>query len=369
MSTAQKETQLKKAEQSLSVRFSDMVVKEFGGTVGAITLTNFQQRLVQNYFMAVDTALRIAEIKRLAKDEKYRDKLPVVWANVNMGLLARNVVAAARIGLDPAQKNHINIVPYKNKHTNKYDVGFVEGYRGLEIKAIKYGLDVPSSVVVEVVYSSDKFVLHKRDANNKIDSYTFEIVNPFDRGDIVGGFYYLAFKDAPEKNRVVAMTFKDIEKRKPKHASTEFWGGEKDVWENGKKTGKKETIEGWFDEMCYKTVCRAAYSSITIDSQKIDNDYLALKQMEDSYTEQNIAAEIAENANKETINVDFEVVDGEPVDIKTGEVMNAPDNSGSNEGQKEKEEQPQAIEPAQEEYNPTDAELEEMAAEQNGPGF
>ena len=366
MSTAQKETQLKKAEQSLSVRFSDMVVKEFGGTVGAITLTNFQQRLVQNYFMAVDTALRIAEIKRLAKDEKYRDKLPAVWANVNMGLLARNVVAAARIGLDPAQKNHINIVPYKNKHTNKYDVGFVEGYRGLEIKAIKYGLDVPSSVVVEVVYSSDKFVLHKRDANNKIDSYTFEIVNPFDRGDIVGGFYYLAFKDAPEKNRVVAMTFKDIEKRKPKYASTEFWGGEKDEYKNGKKTGKKEVVEGWYEKMCYKTVCRAAYRAITIDSQKIDDDYMRLKQLEDSYTEQEVAEEIAENANKEPINVDFEVVDSQTVDTQSGEVMNTSD-SGSNEGQKE--EQPQAIEPAQEEYNPTDAELEEMAAEQNGPGF
>jgi len=121
--------------------------------------------------------------------------------------------------------------------------------------------------------------------------------------------------------------------------------------------------------MCYKTVCRAAYGSITIDSQKIDNDYLALRQMEDSYTEQKVAEEIAENANKEPINVDFEVVDGQTVDTQSGEVMNAPDNSASNEGQKE--EQPQAIEPAQEEYNPTDAELEEMAAEAGlgDPGF
>jgi len=50
--------------------------------------------------------------------------------------------------------------------------------------------------------------------------------------------------------------------------------------------------------------------------------------------------------------------------------MNAPGNGGSNEGQKE--EQPQAVEPAQEEYNPSVAELAEMAAEQAGlgnPGF
>jgi len=369
MSVAQKETQLKKAEQSLSVRFSDMVVKEFGGTVGAVALTNFQQRLVQNYFMAVDTALNMAEVKRLKKDDKFRDPLPVVWANVNMELLARNVVAAARIGLDPAQKNHINVMPFKNNHLKKYDIGFIDGYRGLELKAFKYGLDVPSSVVVEVVYSSDKFILRKRDANNKIDSYTFEIVNPFDRGDVVGGFYYLAFKDAPEKNRVVAMTLKDIEKRKPKYASTEFWGGEKDEYKNGKKTGKKEVVEGWYEKMCYKTVYRAAYGDVTIDSQKIDDDFMRLKQMEDRYAEAAVEAEIAENANGEILDVTYTEVDGQTVNTETGEVVGSSDSSPSNEGEKQ--------EPAQVEGEPTDAEWAEIAAEQQaeaeadaeGPGF
>ena len=39
-----------------------------------------------------------------------------------------------RIGLDPSQKNHINPIPYKNNAKNKYDIGFIEGYRGIELK-------------------------------------------------------------------------------------------------------------------------------------------------------------------------------------------------------------------------------------------
>jgi len=362
---AVKNTQLAPQEKTMAQRFTNKVIKEFASGVGEVTLTRFQMRLAQNYFMAIDLALKKAELKRQAKKQN-KNPLPVVWANINMEQLARDVVAHARIGLDPAQSNHINLVPYKNNAANKYDIGFIPGYRGVELKAIKYGLDIPDTVTVELVYSSDRFKSHKKDMTHNYETYEFEIVNDFDRGDIVGGFYYHVFSKAPEKNRLVVMSLKEILKRKPKYASAEFWGGEKDEYKNGKKTGKKEVVEGWYDEMCYKTVCRAAYGSITIDSQKIDNDYLALRQMEDSYTEQKVAEEIAENANKETINVDFEVVDGQTVDMQSGEVMNAPD-SGSNEGQKE--EQPQAMEPAQEEYNPTDAELEEMAAEQNGPGF
>ena len=366
---AVKTTQLAPQEKTVAQRFTDKVIKEFTSGVGEAALTKFQLRLAQNYFMAIDLALKKAELKRQAKKQN-KDPLPVVWANINMEQLARDVVAAARIGLDPAQSNHINLAPYKNNAANKYDIGFIPGYRGIELKAIKYGLDIPDTVTVELVYSSDRFKSHKKDVTHNYETYEFEIVNDFDRGDIVGGFYYHMFSKTPEKNRLVVMPLKEILKRKPKYASTEFWGGEKDVWKNGKKTGKKETVEGWFDEMCYKTVCRAAYGSITIDSQKIDNDYLALRQMEDSYTEQKVAEEIAQNANKETINVDFEVVDGQTVNTQSGEVMNAPDNSASNEGQKE--EQPQAMEPAQEEYNPSDAELAEMAAEQAGlgnPGF
>ena len=301
-------TDIAQKEGTMSERFMNKVMAEFTSGVGEIALTSFQKRLAQNYFIALDASLKLAEEKRAKKSEKYRDVLPVTWANVNMEGLARNVVSAARIGLDPAQKNHINMMPFKNGATNKYEIVFVEGYRGIELKSKKYGLNVPDHVVVELVYSTDKFKSYKKDRHNNIETYDFEITNDFDRGKIVGGFYYHIYENHPEKNKLVVMTLKDIEKRKPAYASPEFWGGEKDKWENGKKVGT-EPVEGWYEKMVYKTVYRAAYSDITIDSQKIDDDYMKLRQMEMSLTELKVAQEIEENANSVTIEADYRFTD------------------------------------------------------------
>ncbi|OMC76501.1 recombinational DNA repair protein (RecE pathway) [Paenibacillus odorifer] len=294
--------EIAKKEPTQSERFMTKVISEFGSGVGEVALTKFQKRLAQNYFIALDAILKTTEEKRLKKSEKFRDAVPVTWQHVNMEKLARDVVAMARVGFDPSQPNHINPIPYKNKHSGKYDITFIEGYRGIELKATKYGLDVPDHVTVELVYSTDKFRPIKKDSKNQYEGYEFEIVNAFDRGNIIGGFYYHSFSKVPEKNKLVVMTKKDIEKRKPDHASAEFWGGEKDKWENNKKVGT-ETVEGWYDKMAWKTIYRAAYGDITIDSQKIDDDYLRLKQMESDFAEAEVDEEIRANANGSIIDI------------------------------------------------------------------
>ncbi|MBP1893026.1 recombinase RecT [Paenibacillus lactis] len=300
--TTQNQAAVTKKEPTQSERFMTKVIAEFGSNVGEVALTNFQKRLAQNYFVALDAVLKSTEEKRLKKSERYRDPLPVTWNNVNMEKLARDVVAYARIGFDPSQPNHISLIPFKNNNTGKYDIGFIEGYRGLELKAVKYGLDVPDHVTVELVYSNDYFRPIKKDANHPHEGYEFEIKNAFDRGKIVGGFYFHSYTKNPEKNKLVMMTIAEIEKRKPDHASPEFWGGEKDKWENGQKVGK-EKVEGWYEKMCWKTVYRAAHSDITIDSQKIDDDYLRLKQMESDFAESEVNEEIRANANKNVIDI------------------------------------------------------------------
>ena len=301
-------TEVAQKEVSPSGRFMNMVVKEFGSGVGEVALTNFQKRLAQNYFMSLDSILRTTEEKRLRKSERNRDALAVTWQNVNMEKLARDVVSMARIGFDPSQPNHINPIPFKNNNTNKYDIAFIEGYRGIELKATKYGLDVPDHVVVELVYSNDRFKSVKKDIKHEFEGYEFEILNDFDRGEVVGGFYYHIYSQAPQKNKLVVMTLKDIEKRKPDHASVEFWGGEKDVWGKDPDTGRnavvgKEKVEGWYEKMCWKTVYRAAYSDITIDSQKIDDDYQRLKQMETELSDSEFRKEVNENANRDVIDI------------------------------------------------------------------
>ncbi|MBE0430143.1 MAG: recombinase RecT, partial [Thermoleophilia bacterium] len=200
-----KKQDVTKREQTMAERFTGKVMAEFTASTGEIALTNFQTRLAQNYFMAVDTELAKAEAKRLKK-KKYQDKVPVTWANVNLEKLSRDVVSAARIGLDPAQPNHIYPIPYKNNATGKYDIGFIEGYRGIELKAIKYGLDIPDAVIVEVVYFTDKFQSIKKDRDHDHETYEFEVTDDFDRGEIVGGFYYHVYRDNPAKNKLVIMT-------------------------------------------------------------------------------------------------------------------------------------------------------------------
>lgn len=217
-------SELAKKDIPVSERFTNLVIAEFTSGVGEIALTAFQKRLAQNYFIGIDAALKLAEEKRLKKSEQYRDPLPVAWDNINMSQLARNVVAFARIGLDPMQKNHINMMPFKNNNLKKYDIVFIEGYRGIELKSTKYGLDVPDNVIVELVYSNDRFKSYKKDRNNQYESYDFEIVNDFDRGNIVGGFYYHLYNDHPEKNKLVVFTLEDILKRKPDYASAGFLG-------------------------------------------------------------------------------------------------------------------------------------------------
>ena len=290
------ETQVAKQEESMSTRFMNAVVREFSGSVGDVALTNFQKRLAQNYFIAVDQALVKAEQRR---DNK-KNNLPITWGNVDMKQLALDVVAAARVGLDPAQPNHINMVPYRNNRTKKYNIGFIDGYRGIEMKAVKYGLDIPDDVTIELVYANDTFKPIKKDHRNKVESYEFEVSNPFDRGEIVGGFYYHAYKNNPEKNKLVVMSLKDILKRKPEYASKEFWGK-----------------DGWYEKMCHKTIHRAAYRDITIDSQKIDDDYLRLKKQEELFSDREIEAEIEAEANGPVIDIEYTeteevVTDGEP---------------------------------------------------------
>lgn len=269
-----------KGEISPSERFTNMVMKEFNSSAISVKgMDDYHKRLCQSYFISLDGILKTNEQKR---DEK-KNTLPFIWENVNLPQLANDIITFTSVGLDPMLPNHINLIPYKNSHTNKYDIGFITGYRGLEIKAKKYGLDNPLHVIVELKFANDNFKLIKKDKDNEVEAYIFDVVEPFNRGELEGGFYYLIFED-DTKNKCVVFTIEDIEKRKPKYASAEFWGGEKDKWENGKKVGK-ESIAGWYHEMCWKTIYRAAYNSVTIDGAKIDQSFLRMAEIESSLPE------------------------------------------------------------------------------------
>lgn len=336
----QKTNEMAKVEPTPSERFTHAVMREFP-SVGQnkVELTSFQKKLIQNYFIKLDGILKESEVKRLAKSEQYRDPLPYTWQNVNMNKLAQDVVAYSSIGLDPLQKNHINPIPYKNKKTNQYEVTFIEGYNGMELKANKYGYDVPDEVVFELKYSTDKFKSHKKSLNNKVESYEFEVTNDFDRGELEGGFYYMIYREHPEKNKLVVMNRRQIEKRRPEYAAAEFWGGEKDVWRNGQKAGKQE-VEGWEEEMFLKTLKRHCWNSINIDSQKIDDFLMRVLENESQANERVVQEQITAGANKQEIGFEEKTED-----VPHQEVTEEQDPS------KEEEDKQRAFEEAMAEEN------------------
>lgn len=330
----------KKAEElNHSERFVKKVLAEFGSnSVGEIRITEYQRQLIFGYFIGIDRALKMAEDNRLRKnknnsDSKYNNDLAVTWNNVNLGDLALDVVHYARMGLDMLQDNHLFPIPYRNNKAQKYDITLMKGYNGIRYIAEKYAIEKPKAVIAELVYSTDTFKPYKKSHTNKMEGYDFIINNPFDRGDIVGGFGYIEYED-PHKNKLIIMSMRDIEKRKPQYASAEFWGGTKKEWKNGKQV--ETQTEGWFEEMCLKTVKREVYSAkhIPIDPQKVDESYQHIKMRDARLAELEAQAVIDSNANSMVIDT-TEVSPAPPgllledsvvVDHDTGEVLTPRDH-------------------------------------------
>jgi len=295
-----------------SEKFTNSVLRQFGSTAaGGIQVTDYQRQLIQGYFIAIDRALNAAEESRIRKNEGNSDSyynvdLPVKWENVNVADLALDVVHYARMGLDMMQDNHLFPIPFRNKKTDRYDVPLVPGYNGIRYIAEKYAVEKPLSVPIELVYSNDTFKPIKKSSSVQVESYEFEINDAFNRGEVVGGFGYISYAD-PTKNKLIIMTLKDIQKRKPQYASAEFWGGKTTKWENKKKVDVE--TDGWFEAMCWKTIVREVYSAkhMPRDPREIDDAYHYMKMREARIAEAEAQSEIDEYAN--VIDVDTTPID------------------------------------------------------------
>ena len=145
---------------SNSEAFTNKVLKEFGSNVaGNIQVTDYQRQLIQGYFIATDRALKMAEEKRVSKNENNKDHKwdnpdPINWNTVDLNALALDVVHYARMGLDMMQDNHLSAIPFKDNNrlsrtgTKMYVVNLMPGYNGIQYIAEKYALEKPVSVTV-----------------------------------------------------------------------------------------------------------------------------------------------------------------------------------------------------------------------------
>ena len=271
MSKPEQNKAMEVAQPTYSARFTSMVVREFGATVGGLQLNPYQQRLAQHLFIAIDTQLRSLETKRTDQN-----KPVIAWANVNMEKLAIDSVHRIELGIDALIPNHLHPIPYHNSRTGKYDLDLRVGYVGKDYYHRKLSIDPPDDIIYELVYETDKFKPIKKSAANKVESYEFDVTDSFNRGKVIGGFGYLIYAD-PSKNKLILVSKADFEKSRKAAGSDKFWGN-------------------YEEQMQFKTLVTRVTSKLNIDPEKVSAAFLAVE-MDDN------AQEIAENANQEFIDI------------------------------------------------------------------
>lgn len=249
-----------------SERFAANVERQFSGEVGQLAMSDFDRSLAQHAFIRIDAAMIEAE-----KNRQYNNKNDpeIIWNNVNMRKLAMDVVNRMQLGLDALIPGQIYPIFYQNRKTGQYDVDLRIGYKGELYYIRRASIRDIKDIRVELVYGTDKFTVYKKGVSNTVEGYDLEITEPFDRGELVGGFVYIEYVD-DVGNELVVMSRKDIEKIRSAAKSNKFW-------------------ENWFDEMAYKTLVHKAMRKIIVDPQKINVAAFASVNAEDSadYTQHN----------------------------------------------------------------------------------
>jgi recombination protein RecT len=270
-----------------SEKFLLAVQNQFVAEMGSkLTFSDYQKTLAQHLFLKVDAILKDFEAKRLSSgDEK---KSPYIWENINMRKLSLDSVHRVHLGLDALIPNHIHPVPYFNGKEKKYDLDLRIGYKGKSYYRTEVAVERPVKTLYELVYETDEFAPIKQSINNDVESYEFKITQPFNRGEIIGGFGYIIYED-PKKNILVLVPEKDFLKSKAEAKSETFW--------------KK-----WPVEMRMKTLVHRTTDYLDIDPRKVNsNSYFYVENQEIEELDDNHARnEINNNANGKIIDIDAE---------------------------------------------------------------
>lgn len=282
--------EIAKRELTIAERFTANILKEFAGAAGDLAVFGpYERKLAQHLFVKLDAQLKALEAKRQQKGPK--DNPPIVWTKVNMQKLALDSVHRIELGLDALIPNHIHPIPYLNGSTGMYDLDLRIGYVGKAFYRQAVAAFPPIDVRVELVYSTDKFRAIKKSLTNDVESYEFDVVNAFDRGEIIGGFGYLTYHDAT-KNTLVLVSESDFQKSRKRAKGDTFWTDNP-------------------AEMRYKTLVHRVTEKIAIDPRKMTGAVAAAE----SQAEQEFAETVGAEANAEVINTE------------TGEVI-SPGESG-----------------------------------------
>lgn len=313
--------------------FLGKLTEQVGAALGENNfLSEYEKNLILGYFVMIQVALQEAEIRRVTKNKNnknhnFDENLACTWENIYVNDLAtmNTLTYYARLGLDSNQPNNLSAQLRKDSRLGKYRLVFTVGYSGRQTIAERFALEKPESVTTELIYSKDTFKPIKQTDGRIGDSYIFEINDPWDRGEIKGGFIFHRYKDS-SKNNLVIMSEKEILQHKPDNAAAEFWGGIKTTWKDGKRIDVE--TDGWKEKMYLKTLRLEAYHTRYIPlvpKAAAMLEYINEKQIEATA----IQAEEEKEKNANMIEADFVVMeephDAESVKEKKTEKHEAPD--------------------------------------------
>ncbi len=276
-------------------RFTKAVVSCYGDDSRGIAVTPREMDIIKGYFMTIDLSLR-------------NSKDGLTWGMVALDKLAPRLKHYARLGLDMQLPNHLSPVPFKNGSTGKVDITLIPGYEGREYIAKKFAITPPTDIVVKLVGKNDHFQPIYKDANHKCDSYIYEETNPFEKGEIIGGFAYVEYADS-SMNKLTVMSKSEILKHKPAHGDS-FWGGK------------------WSEKMYKKTLMIEACKGIPLDAEKIrdfkqDMDQLKADEINEAYTQSATEAENNMCAG-DFVDIDFKEVETPEAHADEAETVDVP---------------------------------------------
>jgi len=272
-----------KNELTYSERFMNNVVLNFAAEVGKKELSDYENMLLQHLYIKIDyTMEEWKKAKWSEKEKKYIEKYQDLnWNNLNMSKLALDSIERVKLGLDALVENHIHVIFTKNKK-QKYNVDLRIGYEGKLYYKKKMSIIPIDDIIIETVYKTDYFKPIKKDIKNLKDFYEFEIKNPFLRGDVIGGFGYIQYKEMDRNinNKLILVTLEDI-KRSQNKAQT------KTIWNS------------FNNDMCYKSIVHKVCKFIRIDPKQVTKEYFSVENSDYNNEDHGIGdlVEINENDN------------------------------------------------------------------------
>lgn len=258
-----------------SERFMQTTIKQYLSDVGKAEVSDYEKTLLQHIFIRIDMTIQEYNAKQGANGQ-------ISWQNINMKKLAIDAVNRAKLGLDALIPGFLYAILYRNgKQDGLFDVDLRVGYKGEEYYTVKGSMFGLKHIYKRLVYGDEKLIVYPKGRNNPVEGYELKLTDdPFNRGELRGGFAYLEYED-PERNELVILSKADIEKRHKIAQSDKFWGP-------------------WYDEMALKTIVHAAAKKVAIDPEKVNVTALVAAESEEEYPD--LAA--MQNANEIPVTLD-----------------------------------------------------------------